>query len=201
MLKNKDFLVRPFLKVPLIRRADPKLLTFLGLLFGIMIPFFLPLRLPFLALFCLALSGLFDLLDGAVARHSNASSELGAVFDITSDRVVEFLIVLGLFLVAPEERGLMSLLMLGSILFCITTFLVVGIFSVNTTEKSFYYSPGLIERGEAFAFFALMMVFPSVFTLLSSLFTGLVLLTGLIRIYQFFLNTSMPKTRKIKSKK
>jgi len=196
---SEKFLVKPLLKLPWLRRANPKVLTFLGLFFGLMIPFFLPFGLPLIAVFCLALSGLFDVLDGAVARYRNATSEQGAVLDITSDRVVEFLIVLGLYLAAPAERGLLALLMLGSILFCITTFLVVGIFSQNSTERSFYYSPGLIERPEAFAFFALMMVFPKGFTVLASLFTGLVILTGVIRIYQFFLNTSMPKTRKIKS--
>lgn len=182
-------------KVP----AHPKALTFLGLLFGLLIPFSLSFGLSSVAILFLALSGLFDILDGAVARYKNLSTEQGAVLDITCDRIVEFLVVLGLFLVDPVERGLLSLLMLGSILFCITTFLVVGIFSQNTTEKSFYYSPGLIERPEAFAFFALMMAFPKGFTILASLFTGLVILTGIIRVYQFFRNTSIPKTRKIKS--
>lgn len=177
--------------------AYPKALTFLGLFFGLLIPFVMGSSL--VAILCLALSGLCDVLDGAVARYRNLSTEQGAVLDITCDRIVEFLVVLGLFLVDPVERGLLALLMLGSILFCITTFLVVGIFSQNTTEKSFYYSPGLIERPEAFAFFALMMAFPKGFTILASLFTGLVVLTGIIRVYQFFRNTSMPKTRKIKS--
>ncbi|MDN3505857.1 MAG: CDP-alcohol phosphatidyltransferase family protein [Simkaniaceae bacterium] len=177
--------------------AYPKTLTFLGLIFGLTIPFVI--SYSFLAILCLALSGFFDILDGAVARYRKLSSEQGAVLDITCDRVVEFMVILGLFLVNPSERGMASLLMLGSILFCITTFLVVGIFSQNTTEKSFYYSPGLIERPEAFAFFALMMAFPKGFPYLAPLFTGLVILTGIIRIYQFFRNTSMPKTRKIKS--
>lgn len=75
--------------------------------------------------------------------------------------------------------------MLTSILLCVTSFLVVGIFTEKQTEKSFYYSPGLIERGEAFFFFILMILFPSYFVLLSSLFILLVLLTTAIRVVQF----------------
>ncbi|NGX48095.1 MAG: hypothetical protein K1000chlam3_01484, partial [Chlamydiae bacterium] len=181
----QNFVIAPLLKLSLLRNIDPKALTFLSLFFGLLIPFFLPLGLPTLSLLCLALSGFFDTVDGALARHVGKTSPQGAVLDITSDRVVEFMIVLGLYLVNPGGRSLLCLLMLGSILFCITTFLVVGIFSKNTTEKSFYYSPGIIERAEAFAFFALMMIFPAAFIPLALIFTFLVILTGIIRIYQF----------------
>lgn len=75
--------------------------------------------------------------------------------------------------------------MLSSVLLCITSFLVVGIFSQNTTEKSFYYSPGLIERFEAFLFFSLMMFLPGIFSYLAYAFSGLVLMTALIRMAQF----------------
>ncbi len=181
----QNFFITPLLKSPFLQKADPTILTLIGLFFGLLIPVFLPLQLPFLALVCLALSGFFDTLDGSVARQMQKTSPKGAVLDITSDRVVEFMVILGLYLVAPQERSLFCLIMLGSILLCITTFLVVGIFSQNTTEKSFYYSSGLIERAEAFAFFALMMIFPSAFIPLALLFTGLVMATGIVRIYQF----------------
>lgn len=69
------------------------------------------------------------------------------------DRVVEFVVVLALWFVAPQQRGLWCLLMLGSMLLCITSFLVVGIFSENQSQKSFHYSSGLMERAEAFSFF------------------------------------------------
>ena len=75
--------------------------------------------------------------------------------------------------------------MLMSILICITSFLVVGIFSPNTSEKGFFYSPGFIERGEAFLFFIVMAIFPSLFPFFSLLFFSLVFLTALIRLVQF----------------
>ena len=75
--------------------------------------------------------------------------------------------------------------MLGSILLCVTSFLVVGIFSENSSKKGFYYSPGLIERLEAFIFFICMLVLPMYFEALSIIFTILVVMTTVIRVMQF----------------
>lgn len=139
-----------------------------------------------IAIILLLISGYLDTLDGTVARLSGNSTMHGSVFDIFSDRVVEFSVVLGLFLIDPIHRGLASVLMLGSILLCITAFLVVGIFSPKDGEKSFYYSPGLMERAEAFIFFIAMMLFPKYFNLLAYLFIGLVFITAIFHLYQFY---------------
>lgn len=159
----QNLVINSLLKISWVKRLDPILLTFYGLFFGLLIPFFLGLHCSIVALCCLILSGFFDTLDGSLARHLEKATEEGAALDITADRVVEFAIVLGLFFVDPEKRALYCLLMLGSILFCITTFLIVGIFTQKETEKSFYYSPGIIERAEAFIFFCCDDTFPTIF--------------------------------------
>lgn len=186
----QNWILTPFLNIHWIHRFNPNVLTLAGLGCGMAIPLLLPFGYPLFALIALALSGFFDTLDGALARSKNISSPKGAVLDITSDRAVEFCIILALYLVDPGQRALLSLLMLGSILLCITSFLVVGIFSRNTTEKSFYYSPGIMERLEAFIFFGLMMLFPAGFPILAILFTSLVFLTAFIRLKQFVTNFS-----------
>jgi archaetidylinositol phosphate synthase len=90
-----------------------------------------------------------------------------------------------LFWVAPDERGWLCLIMLSATLCCVTSFLVVGIFSENNTSKSFYYSPGLMERFEAFLFFIAMILWPTAFLLLAIAYIGLVGVTTLIRICEF----------------
>jgi len=177
--------MEPLLKRGLFDALSPKGVTLLALLSGILIPLFLMAHQSLLAFLCLLASGFFDTLDGSLARHKNQTSPQGAVLDITSDRIVEFAVILGLYLFAPETRALLCLLMLGSIFLCVTTFLVVGIFEKNSTEKDFHYSSGIIERAEAFIFFSFMIVFPSFFFPLAILFTGLVLLTSLLRIKSF----------------
>ncbi|MBI2792956.1 MAG: CDP-alcohol phosphatidyltransferase family protein [Gammaproteobacteria bacterium] len=159
--------------------------TLFACLTGIMVAPFLMLNLTSIALFFLLTSGFLDTLDGTIARISGKTTDLGTVYDIVSDRIVELAIIIGLFAVDPEQRGWLCLLMLGSCYICVTSFLVVGIFSPNNTQKSFYYSPGLIERAEAFIFFALMILFPSIFSWLAAIFIILVLLTSYLRLTEF----------------
>ncbi len=180
---------------PLVRKLSPNMLTLLSLLFGVAVMPALYVGAVVTATLLIVLSGYFDTLDGAMARAVGRSSALGTVYDIMSDRVVECAIVLGLVSVAPAERALPALLMLCSMLICITSFLVVGIFTDNLSEKSFHYSVGLMERAEAFIFFIIMIWLPDYFTVLALAFSLLVLLTGMHRIQQFALHHCAGKNK------
>lgn len=182
----QSLLVDPLLALyPPIKKVSPKTLTVCGCIFGIMVVPLLAYNWAPLALVCILLSGYFDTLDGTIARLGGQTSPQGAVLDIFCDRIVEFSIILGLYLADPGVRGLLSLMMLGSTLVCVTSFLTVGIFTENVSEKSFHYSPGLIERGEAFLLFIAMILLPSSFSVLALIFASLVTLTAVIRIYEF----------------
>lgn len=178
-------LVNPLLPYLLKNDIHANQLTLFSLISGIAVIPCLVLGLTVPALLFLVVSGYLDVLDGSVARSRKETSPYGAVFDIVSDRVVEFSVVFGLYLVQPEQRGFYCLLMLGSILICVTSFLVVGIFNENSSDKSFHYSPGIMERTEAFGFFALMIALPSIFPWFASIFTLLVLLTAAKRVKEF----------------
>lgn len=164
---------------------SPNTVTLLAIFFGISIIPALVYEQIILALVFLSLSGLLDALDGTIARLYQKSSAYGTVLDIIGDRIVEFAIILGLFSISPETRALDCLIMLGSILICVTSFLVVGIFTENDSHKGFHYSPGLIERLEAFIFFATMIFFSDLFPFLAHLFSCLVFLTAFLRISEF----------------
>lgn len=181
----QKWIVDPLLRQGWLDRVHPSFLTLLAGCFGIATLPLLAFHHPILAFSTLLMSGFLDTLDGSLARQTNKTSPQGAVFDIVSDRAVEFAVVLGLFLVDPT-RALPCLLMLGSILLCVTSFLVVGIFTSNNSEKSFHYSPGLIERAEAFLFFSVMILIPTLFTPLAYLFIALVLWTTIVRVRQFY---------------
>ncbi|MCI0382240.1 MAG: CDP-alcohol phosphatidyltransferase family protein [Chlamydiae bacterium] len=182
--------IDPLLKFSWIERIPPNKITFTALFFGLSSAISICLQYPFLALFFLILSGFFDILDGSVARYLNRATSKGAVLDITFDRIVESSIILSLYFVEPNTRALPCLFMLTSILICITTFLVVGIFAHNQSQKSFHYSPGLMERSEAFIFFSAMIIFPNLFYFLALLFTALVFITSFIHIQQFLSSSS-----------
>lgn len=180
--------VSTLLKVPAVQRCKPLAITTAACLIGVAFCPLLFFGWKWIALAALFLSGFLDTLDGAVSRYQNSSSAIGAVWDIVCDRIVEFSVLLGLYWVDPENRGLLTIGMLGSVLLCISSFLVVGIFSENQSpelKKSFHYSPGLIERAEAFLFWTVMVLVPQAFFALSCIFIALVLATTLLRLFQF----------------
>lgn len=174
---------------PVLKRISPHYspirVTLLAGFIGVAIFPALKFNRPLLATLLLLLSGFLDTLDGALARKQGTATEWGAVLDIFVDRIVESAVILGLFSVDPLHRGWICLLMLCSILLCITSFLVVGIFTRNDSSKSFHYSPGLIERTEAFLFFLLMIWCPTYIVGLALAFTILTLWTAFFRIKQF----------------
>ena len=181
----QKYCIAPYLKSPIFHTLNPLYLTYFACFFGIAIYPLLFFNFPILATLSMAISGFLDTLDGSLARHYKKTSSKGAALDIISDRIVEFAIILGLYSIDPPTRALPALWMLGSCFICVTSFLIVGMFTQNTSIKSFHYSAGLIERAEAFIFFTIMILFPPTFFITSYLFTALVLLTATVRIVQF----------------
>ena len=177
-------LVNPIAHV-LSQHVTPNQITLFSGLLGLLVLPALVLNQVYLAIGLLLLSGYCDTLDGTLARLRHYSSDWGSVLDIITDRVVEPSVVFALWAVAPNQRGLGCLLMMASMLICITSFLVVGIFNPNDSEKSFHYSPGLMERAEAFAFFIAMMIWPNAFFILALVFSLLVILTAVLRVTAF----------------
>jgi phosphatidylglycerophosphate synthase len=157
--------------------SSPLAITVLACLSGILILPALYLHHAAIALILLITTGFLDTLDGTIARLKNQCSDIGTMFDIISDRIVECAIIIGFYLYAPQQRSLSCLILLATIFLCVTSFLVVGIFTKNQSQKSFYYNSALIERFEAFIFFALMICLPHYFNLLSYSLSFLVLLT------------------------
>lgn len=183
----QQILVKPLVSIIAKRSScQPIHLSAAAIISGLLSALVLIVHLPVLAVILLLLSGYLDMLDGGLARHLHLHSPRGAVLDIVGDRIVEFAVIFGLFCVAPTVRAGASIWMLGATLICITSFLVVGIFSENNSHKSFHYSPGLIERAEAFVFFIAMMLIPSGFLWLAWLYVLLVLFTAGRRVYEFY---------------
>ncbi len=164
----------------------PLQITLSGAIVGVLVLPLLALNFPLLAIFMLLLSGYFDTLDGTLARHLGDESNWGCIVDITCDRVVETAVIFGLFSIDSHSRGLACLCILGSVLFCVTSFLVIGIFKEeNPGKKSFFYHVGLIERAEAFAFFIAMILLPAHFATLAYSFSGLVVLSGVLHLVSY----------------
>jgi len=165
-------------------KANPNMITLCSLAIGLFAAVFISVDFRIIAIILILISGYLDILDGSLARAQNSSSALGTMLDILSDRIVESFIIIALYIRQPE-LGLIALLMMMSIIICISSFLLVGIFSENNSKKSFHYSNGLMERAETFVVFILMILWPWGSMLIGMIFVILVLWTTVYRIYEF----------------
>jgi phosphatidylglycerophosphate synthase len=77
-------------------KIHPNTLTYLGFVAGLGVGLAFSLEKPGWALPAIFLCGMFDILDGKVAIHSNRKSLFGAILDSSFDRYTEFFIYSGL---------------------------------------------------------------------------------------------------------
>lgn len=153
----------------------PNEVTILGGIIGISVGFFIYNDMLWTAVALLWLSGLFDVLDGTMARRSHKTG-FGTVLDLVFDRIVEISVVVALALRYPEHMPVF-LFLLGSFVVAMTLFLAVGASSSKRSEKSFYYQPGILERTECFILFTLMILFPTWIGVVAALFLTLEVFT------------------------
>lgn len=179
--KAVDPLFERFARLLLKLRFTPNLVTALAFLFGLSAGLLLYVRLPVPAVITLWFSGLLDAVDGTMARLSGRSSMVGAVLDVTGDRVVELSFVWALALLHPDCL-LPLLALVSSILLSMTVFLTTGMLALNHSAKSFYYPAGLMERTEGFILFSLMALFQAFLAPITWVFAGLILFTAVQRL-------------------
>lgn len=141
------------------KKLTPLHVTILALFIGL-IPAVLIIttNMIYIPVLILWISGLFDAVDGNMARISNQKTDLGGFCDIVFDRLVELSIIISLAFVYPRSSFAL-LILTASILISMTIFLTVGALAANKKEKAFKYQIGLMERTEGFIFFTLMMIF------------------------------------------
>jgi len=100
----------------------------------------------------LVVGGFFDLVDGAVARHFGTTTDFGGFLDSCLDRVVDIVVVLGLFAFAIRAgdslmAGACAAVLVGSVLTS---------YAKARAELVIDHMPGgLLERGERIALLAL----------------------------------------------
>ncbi len=125
-------------------------------------------------------SGWLDAVDGTAARMTGQKSPWGTFMDITSDRLVEVLIILAFSIIHPEIR-FEFLLLLSAIILSMTVFLTSAALIDNNGIKSFHYQKGIMERTEGFLFFTLMILFPLYMGIITKVFALMIMLTFIQR--------------------
>ncbi len=141
------------------------------------------------AAFLIALNRLMDGLDGAVARHTQAS-DFGGILDIVCDFIIYAGIIFAFGLADPENLFYTAFLIF-SFIGAITTFLAYATIAakrqINTKRrgiKSFYHLGGICEGTETAFVLLLICLIPETFPWVCMIFGTLCWLTTLGRIYR-----------------
>ncbi len=161
----------------------PNMITFFAFLAGLISCLFICCHCFLLALCFLLLSGLFDILDGTVARLTNNSQKIGAYIDLISDRMVEALVIIGLAIAWPQY-SFAYILFLIALLFHFSTFLAAGALLENTGTKGIHFEYSFIERAEAFIVFCFLLLFPTWINYLLIPFSLLIIFDGMHRFFR-----------------
>lgn len=152
--------------------------TIAGVVIGIAAGIAFFAQAVWLGIALLALSAALDALDGTIAREcGGAPTPYGGVLDLSSDRVVEAAVILGIAARRPELH-FPALLLVASWYVNITIFLAVGAAMERSGPKMIDYPPGILERTEALIFFAVLALLRPVGPLLCYVFTALEIVTG-----------------------
>jgi phosphatidylglycerophosphate synthase len=170
----------------------PYQITILALVIGLFSALMIAMNNYIIGIFFLWLSGLFDVLDGTLARLLNQSSKKGAYMDLIFDRFVEAAVIMGFYYSAPEHVLAYLLFFIGAI-YNFSTFMAAGALFKNTGIKGMHYDVGLVERTETFVFFTLMLIFNHYIFELLMFFNVIMFLTGSIRFYKVMNYTHDPR--------
>jgi len=130
--------------------------TIAGVVLGSLAGFAFARGAAMLGIAMLALSAGLDAIDGTIARECGASATpLGGILDLSGDRVVETVVIIGIAWRHPAIY-FAALLLVGSWYVNITVFLAVGAALEKGGPKLIEYPPGLLERTEALIFFGVL---------------------------------------------
>lgn len=134
-------------------------------------------------------SRLFDGLDGAVARQTQAT-DAGGFLDITLDFLFYASIPLAFAVANPTDNALPAAVLLAAFMGTGSSFLAFAVLAAKrglqdlaTPGKSFYFLGGLTEATETLAFFVAMCLWPAHFATLAYAFAALCGITIVTRIW------------------
>ena len=172
-------------------RLSPDHLTVLGLLVAVGAAVAIGSGLLALGLLLVILAALPDLLDGALAKASNTSSQRGAFFDSVIDRVTDALLFGGVaWYFASEHSAHLALLPMA----------VSGMSSVISYERAKAESlgleakGGLMERAERIILLCLGLLFPVVLVAVMWVMLALVTLTAVQRFVKVWRQAAVAPT-------
>jgi CDP-diacylglycerol--glycerol-3-phosphate 3-phosphatidyltransferase len=168
-------------------KVNPDVLTVVGLVFSVATAFLIANGRLGLAVVGVLLTGLPDILDGSLARHSGKASPRGAFFDSVVDRVSDAVLLGGVAWYLAGESAYLPML----------AFAAVGLSMLISYERAkgealgFTARGGLMERAERLVLLGLGLAF-DVLVLALWIMVVLSAITAVHRFVKVWLQASEP---------
>ncbi len=170
------YLGRPVARLLAKTFITPNMLTWSGFLLSAGAAALIVTEHLFAAGFLVLISGLFDILDGALARLNNQTTRFGGVLDSITDRLTEVVLLLGILILYTREQSTLGILLVG---FALPGSLLVSYIRARAEAAGLKCKVGLFTRGERVIVLALGL-------LLSQIDYALIIALSIIGFFSFF---------------
>ena len=169
------YLSQPLARLLARTGVTPNALTCFGLLLSCGAAVLIALKQPFAAGFVVLFAGLFDMLDGALARYIDKSTKFGAILDSTLDRLGEAAVLLGILILFVRDYSTIGIIIVG---FTLPGALMVSYLRARTEAAGLTGEAGFFTRTERVIILALGL-------LLSGIDYALIAALGIIAFFSY----------------
>jgi len=154
----------------------PSAITWFGFLLAVGAAALITIGHLFAAGFVVLIAGFFDILDGALARHTNQVTPFGTVLDSTIDRLSEAVVLIGILVLYTREHSFTLILL---VCIALLASLLVSYIRARAEAVGLECQVGLFTRAERVIVLALGL-------LLSQFANALVIALAIIVVFSFF---------------
>ena len=169
------YLTQPVVRLLAKTSITPNAITWFGFLLAVGAAALITTGHLFAAGFVVLIAGFFDILDGALARHTKQTTRFGAVLDSTLDRLSEAVLLLGILVLYAREQSFAEILLVGVALL---GSLLVSYIRARAETLGLECQVGLFTRAERVIVLALGL-------LLNQIDNALVIALAIIVVFSF----------------
>ena len=167
--------------IPLLAKSkiSPNTLTIIGFIFSIITMILISQGYLIISGILLIFSSIFDLLDGALARYTNNTTNFGKFFDAVIDRLSEIAIYGGLFIYFINDSNSLLIIFLSAISNQLVSYIKTKYESIGIEGDI-----GIFTRPERIVTLSLALIIGSFYLYIFYLFMYISILLALISIMQ-----------------
>lgn len=179
-----QYFSKPLVRLLAKTSITPNILTWFGFLLSVGAAVLIVTEHLLAAGFMVLFAGLFDMLDGALARLTNRITRFGAILDSILDRIAETILLLGILILYVREQSTLGVLLVGVAL---PGSLLVSYVRARAEAASLECEVGLFTRVERVIVLALGLLLSQIdYALMAAL--GIIALFSLLTIGQRLLH-------------